>query len=86
MRALALVAAAWSMSAEAADMNYGSRAPYTVNQPVTTTRQVVEQVPVDAPAASGQASTSPQTAASSQQVVRNVLFSYELARRRRGDG
>jgi outer membrane immunogenic protein len=27
LRALALVAAAWTMSAQAADMNYGSRAP-----------------------------------------------------------
>jgi outer membrane immunogenic protein len=34
LRALALVAAAWTMSAQAADMNYGSRAPYTVNQPL----------------------------------------------------
>ena len=33
-RALALVAAGWTMSAQAADMNYGSRAPYTVNQPL----------------------------------------------------
>ena len=34
LRALVLVAAAWTMSAQAADMNYGSRAPYTVNQPL----------------------------------------------------
>ena len=34
LRVLALVAAAWTMSAQAADMNYGSRAPYTVNQPL----------------------------------------------------
>ena len=35
LRALALVAATWTMSAaQAADMNYGSRAPYTVNQPL----------------------------------------------------
>jgi outer membrane immunogenic protein len=32
--AAALIAAASTMSAEAADMNYGSRAPYTVNQPL----------------------------------------------------
>jgi outer membrane immunogenic protein len=33
--AAALVAAAgWTASAEAADMNYGQRAPYTVNQPL----------------------------------------------------
>ena len=32
--ALVLVAAGWTMSAQAADMNYGSRAPYTVNQPL----------------------------------------------------
>jgi outer membrane immunogenic protein len=31
---LALIAAGSSMAAEAADMNYGSRAPYTVNQPL----------------------------------------------------
>ena len=34
LRALGLLAAAWAMSAQAADMNYGSRAPYTVNQPL----------------------------------------------------
>src|SRR5882672_5840131 len=34
LRALVLVAAAWTMSAQAADVNYGSRAPYTVNQPL----------------------------------------------------
>jgi len=34
LRALVLVAACWTMSAQAADMNYGSRAPYTVNQPL----------------------------------------------------
>jgi outer membrane immunogenic protein len=28
---VALIAAGWAMSAQAADMNYGSRAPYTVN-------------------------------------------------------
>ena len=33
LRALVLVAACWTMSAQAADM-YGSRAPYTVNQPL----------------------------------------------------
>ncbi|MCJ9701910.1 MULTISPECIES: outer membrane protein [unclassified Bradyrhizobium] len=32
--AAALVAAAWTASAEAADLNYGQRAPYTVNQPL----------------------------------------------------
>lgn len=32
--AAALVAASWTASAEAADMNYGQRAPYTVNQPL----------------------------------------------------
>ncbi len=30
----ALAAAGWTASAEAADMNYGGRAPYTVNQPL----------------------------------------------------
>src|ERR1041385_2207758 len=30
----ALVAAGWTASAEAADLNYGQRAPYTVNQPL----------------------------------------------------
>src|SRR5258708_35805987 len=34
LRALALMAASWTMSAQAADLNYGSRAPYTVNQPL----------------------------------------------------
>ena len=34
LRALALIAAGWTMSAQAADLNYGSRAPYTVNQPL----------------------------------------------------
>ncbi|BBO02872.1 porin family protein [Bradyrhizobium ottawaense] len=34
MGAAALVAAGWTASAEAADMNYGQRAPYTVNQPL----------------------------------------------------
>jgi len=29
-----LVAAGWTASAEAADLNYGQRAPYTVNQPL----------------------------------------------------
>lgn len=32
--AAALVAAGWTASAEAADFNYGQRAPYTVNQPL----------------------------------------------------
>lgn len=32
--AVALIAAGSTMSARAADMNYGSRAPYTVNQPL----------------------------------------------------
>ncbi|WFU26075.1 porin family protein [Bradyrhizobium sp. CB1717] len=32
--AAALVAAGWTGSAGAADMNYGGRAPYTVNQPL----------------------------------------------------
>ncbi|QWG17587.1 porin family protein [Bradyrhizobium sediminis] len=32
--AVALVAAGWTMAAQAADMNYGTRAPYTVNQPL----------------------------------------------------
>jgi outer membrane immunogenic protein len=31
---VALIAAGWAMTAQAADMNYGSRAPYTVNQPL----------------------------------------------------
>ncbi|GMO94125.1 porin family protein [Bradyrhizobium sp. TM239] len=34
MGAAALVAAGWTASAEAADLNYGQRAPYTVNQPL----------------------------------------------------
>jgi outer membrane immunogenic protein len=34
LRALVLIAACWTMSVQAADMNYGSRAPYTVNQPL----------------------------------------------------
>jgi outer membrane immunogenic protein len=33
LRALALIAAGWTMSAQAADLNYGSR-PLTVNQPL----------------------------------------------------
>ena len=32
--AVALVALGWTLSAQAADMNYGGRAPYTVNQPL----------------------------------------------------
>ncbi len=32
--ALALIAAGWTVSANAADLPYGSRAPYTVNQPL----------------------------------------------------
>src|SRR6201989_196647 len=32
--ALALIAASGTMSAQAADLSYGSRAPYTVNQPL----------------------------------------------------
>ena len=32
--AAALVAVGWTASAEAADLNYGQRAPYTVNQPL----------------------------------------------------
>lgn len=32
--AAALVATGWTASAEAADLNYGPRAPYTVNQPL----------------------------------------------------
>ncbi len=32
--AVALAAAGWTVSAHAADMNYGARAPYTVNQPL----------------------------------------------------
>ena len=34
LRALTLIAAGWTMSAWAADLNYGSHAPYTVNQPL----------------------------------------------------
>ncbi|MDH6264412.1 porin family protein [Bradyrhizobium sp. BR13661] len=34
--AAALVAAGWTASAEAADLNYGQRAPYTVNQPLNS--------------------------------------------------
>src|SRR5215218_3847713 len=34
LRALVLVAVCWTMSAQAADMQYGARAPYTVNQPL----------------------------------------------------
>ena len=32
--AVAVIAAGWTMSAQAADLPYGSRAPYTVNQPL----------------------------------------------------
>jgi len=32
--AAAVVAAGWTASADAADLNYGQRAPYTVNQPL----------------------------------------------------
>ena len=32
--AVALVAAGWTVSAQAADLPYGSHAPYTVNQPL----------------------------------------------------
>ncbi len=32
--AAALVAAGWTVSAQAADLSYGTRAPYTVNQPL----------------------------------------------------
>jgi outer membrane immunogenic protein len=32
--AAALIAAGWTVSAQAADLPYGSRAPYTVNQPL----------------------------------------------------
>src|SRR5881628_217932 len=32
--AAALIAASWTIQADAADFNYGSRAPYTVNQPL----------------------------------------------------
>ena len=34
LAAAALVAAMWTVSASAADLRYGSRAPYTVNQPL----------------------------------------------------
>jgi len=34
LRVLALIVAGWTISAAAADLNYGSRAPYTVNQPL----------------------------------------------------
>ena len=34
LRALALIAAGWTASAQAADLSYGSPAPYTVNQPL----------------------------------------------------
>jgi outer membrane immunogenic protein len=34
LSAVALTAAVWAVSARAADLNYGSRAPYTVNQPL----------------------------------------------------
>src|SRR5260370_6536560 len=34
LRALALIAAGWTMSAQAADLNNGSRPSYTVNQPL----------------------------------------------------
>jgi outer membrane immunogenic protein len=34
LRAVALIAAVWTVSAQAADLPYGSRAPYTVNQPL----------------------------------------------------
>lgn len=36
LRAVALIATCWTISANAADMNYGSRAPYTVNQPLNS--------------------------------------------------
>jgi outer membrane immunogenic protein len=32
--AAALIAASWTIQADAADLSYGSRAPYTVNQPL----------------------------------------------------
>ena len=32
--AVALIAAGWTVSAQAADLSYGTRAPYTVNQPL----------------------------------------------------
>jgi len=34
LRAAVLLAAVWTVSAQAADLPYGSRAPYTVNQPL----------------------------------------------------
>ena len=34
LRAVALIALGWTASAQAADLPYGSRAPYTVNQPL----------------------------------------------------
>ena len=34
--AVAMAALGWSVSAHAADMNYGARAPYTVNQPLNS--------------------------------------------------
>jgi len=34
LRAVASIAAAWAVSAQAADFSYGSRGPYTVNQPL----------------------------------------------------
>ncbi len=34
LRAVASIAAVWAASAQAADLPYGSRAPYTVNQPL----------------------------------------------------
>ena len=34
--AVALAALGWTLSAHAADMNYGARAPYTVNQPLNS--------------------------------------------------
>ena len=34
LRAVASIAAVWTVSAQAADLPYGSRAPYTVNQPL----------------------------------------------------
>ena len=33
---VALMAAGWTMAARAADLSYGSRAPYTVNQPLNS--------------------------------------------------
>ena len=34
LRAVASIAAVWAVSAQAADLSYGSRGPYTVNQPL----------------------------------------------------